>query len=55
MSLGHNSSKIFFTSADGSVKEEALSMGATAFFTKPFKLADLIKNIEKVSMTQVYV
>lgn len=50
-----NKSKIIFASADRSIKKKALSLGATAFLTKPFKLDDLIKIIKKISMTQIYV
>jgi len=40
-------SKIIFTSADNSVKEEALSIGAFSFKDKPFTVEQLIENINK--------
>ncbi len=44
----NNNSKIIFASADSSIKEEAISIGATSFKNKPFTLNKLIQNIEKV-------
>jgi len=41
-------SKIIFTSADNSVKKQALSIGATSFLEKPFNLEQLLNEIEKV-------
>jgi len=45
-------SKIIFTSADNSIKDEALSIGAVAFIKKPFhseKLISAIKNALVIS------
>ena len=42
-----NHSKIIFMSADNSVKEEALSLGAISFKDKPFTSKRLIENIHK--------
>ncbi len=42
-----NNAKIIFTSADESVKEEALALGAFSFKNKPFDIEYLISNIEK--------
>ncbi|MBN1217216.1 MAG: response regulator [Candidatus Lokiarchaeota archaeon] len=44
----NNNSKIIFASADSSIKEEAISIGAISFKNKPFTLNKLIQNIEKV-------
>ncbi|MFX1410829.1 MAG: response regulator [Promethearchaeota archaeon] len=41
-------SKIIFTSADNSVKQEALSLGAKSFLDKPFSITELIDKIKKV-------
>ncbi|MFX0177074.1 MAG: response regulator [Candidatus Hodarchaeota archaeon] len=41
-------SKIIFTSADNSVKKQALSIGATSFLEKPFNLEKLHNEIEKI-------
>jgi len=41
--------KIIFTSADNSVKEEALSIGACCFVDKPFNIKILMNNIKKAS------
>lgn len=41
-------SKIIFTSADNTVKKQALSIGATSFLEKPFNLEQLLNEIEKV-------
>ncbi len=49
ISLGKNP-KIIFASADKTVREEALSIGAVDFFEKPFdfeKLADKINEVLK--------
>ena len=43
-------SKIIFTSADNSIKQEALSIGAKSFLDKPFSITDLIDIIKKVSI-----
>ena len=42
-----NLSKVIFMSADTSVKEEALSLGAISFKDKPFTAKRLIENIHK--------
>lgn len=42
------STKIIFASADESVKEDALSIGARQFNLKPFKMQSLIQTIEIV-------
>jgi len=44
------SPKIIFASADESVKEEAISMGAVAFLSKPFNIQELYNLIKKVLM-----
>ena len=41
------STKIIFASADTSMKERSISMGATAFLSKPFKIEELIYLINK--------
>ncbi|TET04259.1 MAG: response regulator [Promethearchaeota archaeon] len=46
----NNKSKIIFLSADYTVKDEALALGAKYFLEKPFKLDKLSQIIEKVSM-----
>jgi len=43
-------SKIIFTSADISIKQEALSIGAKSFIDKPFTITELIDKIKKVSI-----
>ena len=40
--------KIIFSSADVTVKEKAISMGAAAFLKKPFKIQSLINVIKTV-------
>jgi len=40
-------SKVIFASADRSVKEEAISLGARSFKPKPFSLEKLCSNINK--------
>ena len=42
----NNSTKIIFVSADASVKEEALSIGAFCFKDKPFTIENLIDSIQ---------
>ncbi len=42
------SSKIIFTSADESIKETALALGAIDFKEKPFTMKNLIENQKKV-------
>jgi len=41
------STKIIFASADTTMKELSISMGATAFLSKPFKIKELIYLINK--------
>jgi len=40
--------KIIFVSADITVKEEALSMGAVEFIKKPFTISTLFKSIDNL-------
>ena len=40
--------KIIFASADISVKQKALSLGAVAFLDKPFKMQQLLNTIQKI-------
>ena len=40
-------SKVIFASADKSVREEAISLGARSFKSKPFSLEKLCSNIKK--------
>jgi two-component system chemotaxis response regulator CheY len=42
------SSKIIFTSADQSIKESALALGAIDFKEKPFTMNDLIESLRRV-------
>lgn len=42
-----NDTKIIFTSADSSIKNEALSLGAVSFQDKPFKIEKMIEEIYK--------
>ena len=49
-----NHSKIIFLSADSSVENDALSIGAKKFVKKPFSIKDLIQNIEITLNSQVY-
>ena len=49
-----NQSKIIFLSADSSVENDALSIGAKKFVKKPFSIKDLIQNIEITLNSQVY-
>lgn len=46
----NSNSKIIFFSADYSIKNEALALGAKYFLEKPFKLDKLSDIIEKISM-----
>jgi CheY-like chemotaxis protein len=39
--------KIIFASADTTMKEVSISMGATAFLSKPFKIEELMSLINK--------
>lgn len=45
----NNNSKIIFISADYSIKNKALAIGAKYFLEKPFKLDKLSQIIEKIS------
>jgi two-component system chemotaxis response regulator CheY len=45
----NKNSKIIFLSADYTIKDEALALGAIYFLEKPFKLDKLSQIIEKVS------
>lgn len=47
LQIDHNS-KIIFTSADQTIKETALALGAIDFQEKPFSMKELISNIQKV-------
>ncbi len=40
--------KIIFASADKTVKEEALSIGAVGFIEKPFDFEELVEKIKEV-------
>ena len=40
--------KIIFASADMSVKQKAISLGAVAFLDKPFKMQHLLITIQKI-------
>lgn len=44
----NNKSKIIFTSADNSIKQEALSIGARSFLDKPYSITDLITEIKNI-------
>lgn len=41
--------KIIFVSADISVKQKALSLGACEFLDKPFKMQELLTTIQKIT------
>jgi two-component system chemotaxis response regulator CheY len=43
----NKNSKIIFASADASAKEQAISMGATAFLNKPLDIQEFINIIKK--------
>jgi len=45
----NNNTKIIFASADISVKQKALSLGACEFLDKPFKMIKLLNVIQKVA------
>ncbi len=45
-----NKVKIIFVSADLSIKEEALSIGAFSFWDKPFSIDQLIEEIKNAIM-----
>jgi DNA-binding NtrC family response regulator len=44
-----NHAKIIFTSADMSVKEKAMSLGAYAFLDKPFRIQQLLITIQNIA------
>ena len=44
----NNQEKIIFASADISVKQKAISLGACAFLDKPFKMQELLKIIQQI-------
>jgi len=44
----NKNAKILFTSADDSIKEKAINMGAVGFLVKPFDIDLMIKEIERV-------
>ena len=46
--MDYNYSKIIFSSADNSIKEEALAMGAVDFQAKPYDLELLVENIQRI-------
>jgi DNA-binding response OmpR family regulator len=43
-----NQSKIIFLSADSSLENDVLSIGAKKFIKKPFSIKELIKSIKKI-------
>ncbi len=43
----NKSAKIIFASADQTIKESALALGAIAFVEKPFTMKNLIDNIQQ--------
>lgn len=47
ISLGKNP-KIIFASADKTIREEALSIGAVDFIEKPFDFEELVEKINEV-------
>ena len=46
------SCKIIFASADSSIKEQAISMGAIAFLNKPFNIPELMNIIKRALTTE---
>ncbi|MFX1239450.1 MAG: response regulator [Promethearchaeota archaeon] len=44
----NNHSKIIFASADISIKEEALSVGAVLFIEKPFDIQEMLEKIQRL-------
>ncbi len=40
--------KIIFVSADTSIKEKTMNMGAKSFLTKPFSIQDIIGMVKQV-------
>ncbi|MBN1800453.1 MAG: response regulator [Candidatus Lokiarchaeota archaeon] len=47
----HHNVKIIFASADISIREEALSIGATLFIEKPFDIQEVLNKIDSIFMT----
>lgn len=47
----NNAIKIIFASADNSVKDQALSLGAVRFLRKPFQIKSLILCLEELIKT----
>ncbi|NVM37170.1 MAG: response regulator [Candidatus Lokiarchaeota archaeon] len=45
----NNKEKIIFASADISVKQKALSLGACVFLDKPFKVQELLVTIQNIT------
>ena len=46
--------KIIFITADNSIKEEALSIGAFSYIDKPFMIEDLIEDINNALNTDCF-
>jgi len=46
------SCKIIFASADASIKEKAISMGAIGFLNKPFNISELMNTIKRALLTE---
>ena len=44
----NNQEKIIFASADTTIKKKAISLGASAFLDKPFKIHELLKIINHI-------
>ncbi len=49
-----NQSKIIFLSADSSIENDVLSIGAKKFIKKPFSIKELIKSIKKILIFSGY-
>ncbi|MFX1323711.1 MAG: response regulator [Promethearchaeota archaeon] len=47
LQINHNE-KIIFASADISIKQKALSLGACAFLDKPFNMRNLLNTMKKI-------
>ncbi len=47
----NSNAKIIFASADISVREEALSIGATIFIEKPFDIEEVLNKIDSLYLT----
>ena len=50
-----NHSKIIFASADNSIRNLALSVGAVSFLEKPFELKQLVNEIKKVLNIPIFI